>query len=246
MFQFVYAEPIFITESNPIKDVIFDGKWTNYAEWKASSLFEIQDHPNLTYIRAAHNGEYIYIMIDPIWDKTIDKISDRSIICFDTNNDKSDIPKNDDYCFIATLGTSNGKTLQGGSPFILQDYFSKISNPEGFIAIGSASDENDRYEKITHTSYEFKIPTKFIGRSDNYGFFVYVYDSTSDTTATYPSLVIDDKRQKIPSPSVWGDLISPDKSLPEFGIPMILFSLGIISTIVLLAFKNPLRYKIKV
>lgn len=227
-----------------MKDLVYDGKWSDRYEWKHSSQSELETLR--VQLRTAHQEEFIYVMIDVLEDTTFDKKLDQSIICFDTENNKSKIADVDDYCFTAILDSSDGYTLQGGSPIATEDYFRKISNPDGFIAVGNISDENDRYTKIPHVSYEFRIPLELIGRADNYGFFVYVFDANTHTVSTYPELINMEDSKNIPSPSQWGDLISPDKSLPEFGFPMVLFSIGIISTIVLLAFKNPLRYQIKI
>ncbi len=86
------------------------------------------------------------------------------------------------------------------------------------------SDKEDRYSKIPHTSYEFKIPTELVGRSSNYGFYAGVYDADSGLIYSWPESIRLDTFE-IPSPSKWGDLVSPDKSLPEFGLPlMVIFS----------------------
>jgi len=68
---------------------------------------------------------------------------------------------------------------------------------------------------MPHASYEFRIPTDLIGRSDNYGYYVGVYDDFTKTTYSWPSEIVLDEF-KIPSPKLWGEIISPDKSLPEF------------------------------
>ncbi|WP_232212339.1 hypothetical protein [Candidatus Nitrosopumilus sediminis] len=198
-------------------DIVFDGKWTTTVEWKPTSLDNISGQP--IYIRSAHMEDYVYIMIDYTNDRSIEKMSDRSIICFDTLNDKTSKPNKDDYCFQATLGSSNAITMQGGTDVAVTGHFKKISNHKDLIAIGNVSDENDRHQRqIPHPSYEFRIPTDVIGRSDNYGFLVYVYDGNNNSVITWPANVELNERKNIPSPSQWGDLISPDKSLPEFHI----------------------------
>jgi len=233
LYQQVNAEPIFITKSIHMEDIKFDGKWTD-SEWKPSSLTKLIEYN--TVIRSAHQGEFIYILVDVIGDKTFADKEDKSIICFDTKNNKSLKPDNDDYCFIATLNSQVATTLQGDPLNEDNDYFKQIPNPVELIAIGGISDNDDKYSKIPHTSYEFKIPTDFIGRSDNYGFLVYVYDANSGVQITYPDM-IDGEDNKIPSPSQWGDLISPDKSLPEFGIPTLLLISSILPIILLTRLK---------
>jgi len=221
-------EPIFITISTHLDEIEWDGKWTYNKEWKQSSQNLLVQEGNKIWIRSAHFENNVYIMIDALWDTSIDKKIDRAIICFDTKNDKSLIPQEDDYCFQATLGRQNGATMQGGSVIPTNGNFKNIQNDKRLIAIGNVSDENDRYSKTPHASYEFKIPTDIIGRSDNYGFLVYVYDASTDQVVTWPSNIEINERKNIPSPSQWGDLISPDKSLPEFGWVYLALLLSII------------------
>ncbi|MEK6870640.1 MAG: hypothetical protein AABX09_03790, partial [Thermoproteota archaeon] len=56
--------------------------------------------------------------------------------------------------------------------------------------------------------------TELVGRSDNYGFYVNVFDDSSNVVYSWPE---DIKLESfdIPSPLLWGNLISPDKSLLE-------------------------------
>ena len=214
-----------ITISSSMKDVIFDGKWTFTREWKESSLAGF----SAGEIRVAHFENFIYVMVDATPLTEFEKNSDRAMVCFDTKNDKSLIPNSDDYCFIATLGSGTPITLQGGSDLTFNSNFKKISSPDGLITIGGISDDNDRYTLIKHQTYEFKIPTDFIGRSDKYGFYVSVFDTHTNKIYSWPDIQ-QDSPLKIPDPKMWGELWSPDKSLPEFPSPLIglLFSFSII------------------
>ncbi len=119
------------------------------------------------------------------------------------------------------MGNNNGFVLQGGEDIALTNNFKKIPNPIGFIGIGGVSDQNDRYTQTPHSSYEFKIPIELFGRSDNYGFYVTIYDESSGKFYSLPN-VNPQKPLKIPSPVMWGDIISPDKSIPEFDWPVFL------------------------
>lgn len=240
--QSAAAEPIMITISTSMDEIIFDGKWTTDKEWKHTSLNTFEGH-GVAYLRSAHQGNYVYLMVDFVGDKTIDWMVDRCIICFDTKNDKTVFPQEDDFCFIATLGSENGSILKGDSTISSQDYFKKIPNPDGFIAIGTVSDENDRYSKTPHASYEFRIPTDLIGRSDNYGFLVYIFDANTNKITTWPESIVVDETKRIPSPSQWGDLVSPDKSLPEFNSKLILLFLSLTPILLLNRFKKNLVYK---
>jgi len=211
----VFAEePIMITISHNLDQVIFDGIWTNFSEWKASTLDHIRVDQGTIYLRTAHQGNFVYVFLDVTIDTHLDKEADKAVICFDTENDKTEFADSNDYCFIATLGKEIGSTLQGESSLDTNN-FQNIQNPEGFIGIGGVSNEHDRYSKIPHASYEFRIPTDLIGRSDNYGYYVGIYDDFTKTTYSWPSEIVLDEF-KIPSPKLWGEIISPDKSLPEF------------------------------
>lgn len=211
---------VIVTLSSSMKDIIFDGKWTFTREWKESGLSEISTKHGMIILRTSHWQNYVYILLDVVFDKTIDEGADRAIVCFDSNNDKTKLPQVDDYCFEAVLGGKRSFAYQGGSPLALNGNFERIPNPEGFIGIGSVSDENDRYSKIPHASYEFRIPIDLIDRKDIYGFYASVYDAhfnemyhlSSDQTKS---------PLKIPSPSTWTNIYSPDKSLPEFEWPLL-------------------------
>jgi len=228
--SWAFAEPIPITHSDSMEKVIFDGKWTHTTEWKKSSLITFGEN-NQIHLRAAHQGDFVYVFMDAVFDTQIDRGSDRAVVCFDTENDKSEKAKTDDFCFTATLGKNTGNSIQGGSPISYNNHFKNIPNSKGFIGIGSVSDENDRYSKIPHASYEFRIPTEIIGRSDIYGFYAAVYDDHSKITISWPPISQNDT--KIPDPSIWGEMVSPDKTIPEFELPLLITSLGFLSILIL-------------
>ncbi len=208
------SEPKLITSSSHRPIVIFDGKWTSGPEWKASSLDTIHyDDGSKIQLRTAYQDEYIYVFLDVVSDTVIDKGADNALICFDGKNDKSKIPGIDDYCFSTSLTRKISFAYQGNGIIGLNGHFQKIPNPDGYIAIGSVSDENDRYSKIPHTSYEFRIPIDVLGRSDNYGFYISVFEANSNMIYSWPTEVQQSRIFTIPSPSVWGDIVSPDKSM---------------------------------
>lgn len=51
-----------------------------------------------------------------------------------------------------------------------------------------------------------------------------MYDTHSNKFYSWPPDVNSKNPFQIPSPSVWGDLISPDHSLPEFPLPAIILA----------------------
>lgn len=243
--NFVFAEPneipiilpdqIPISSSSKMNEVIFDGKWSFFTEWKNSSLNEVGG----LKIRSAHQGDFVYFMLNYVSDTSYGKNSDRAMICFDTKNNQSSNPDNDDYCFLAVMGKTNGYTLQGGTPFPVTNHLEKIQNHIEYIAIGNFSDENDRYSKVPHSTYEFKIPTEIISRSNVYGIYIEVFDSTTGKKISWPSNSQSENPQSIPSPQKWGQLISIDSSLPEFPLPMLILSI-LMATIIVLGVKTKL------
>lgn len=212
---FAETAPILITKSAGLDKIVFDGKWTTGLEWKPTSWNELKYNQTVVHLRTAHQGDFIYVMIDAVDDVTISN-NDRAVVCFDGKNNKDAIPDSDDYCFTVSPN-SDAVTYQGTTNI---GQFKTVRNPDGFIGISAQSDQNDRYSSVPHTSYEFRIPIELFGRSDNYGFFVSIYDSSVQKFYSWPDLKSNQDFQKIP-PNKWGNLISPDKSMPEFNLPII-------------------------
>jgi hypothetical protein len=215
---------ILITKSNSMKDVNFDGKWTFYQEWKQTSWNPVKSDKDIVFhLRTAHQENFIYVLIDVISDTTADIGSDKAVVCIDSKNNKSEFLDKDDYCFIVQLqernfidtllNKQNNFVIQGDSQYKKIEELEKIKIKE-FVGIGSMSDKEDKYSTISHASYEFKIPLELVGRSDNYGFYANVFDANSNVVYSWPE---DIKLEKfdIPSSSLWGNLISPDKSILE-------------------------------
>ena len=214
------SNQIMTTISSTMNNIIFDGKWSFSTEWKESSLntLNYKDGTEIQ-IRTAHQDNFIFIFIDELSNSSFENGSDSAMVCFDTNKIKPTIANSNDYCFLSVLDNKNSFVLQGGSPLGINANFKKISISSQFIGIGSISDQNDRYTNIPHRSYEFRIPTDLVGRSDMYGFYVGVYDSHLNKIYSWPQNIVVDSLLKIPSPNRWGEIISPDKSLPEFPWP---------------------------
>jgi len=226
------AQSIPITKSVDMYKVVFDGKWTFYEEWKPTSLDYMGESGDI-YIRSAHQENFIYILLDVVLDTTIDKNQDFAMICFDTKNDQSAKPDANDYCFKAPLGSDKSFTFQGSEE---SDELEIIENHVDLIAVGATSDENDRYSKVPHASYEFRIPVELLERTDSYGFYIEVYDNSKTKTYTWPS-AIKSENSDTPSPATWGIIYSPDKSLPEYDVPILVLVIGIFS-IILLSIKS--------
>jgi hypothetical protein len=237
----VFADEIFITISNEMEDIVFDGKWTSEQEWKRSSDDKIIGDAGSIQLRSAHQNENLYFMIDVLTDTSFDRGFDKAIICIDSKNNDSMNPDKDDFCFVSSLGHNNGVILQGGTDFKASKYFSSfVSN--SFVTSSGFSDKNDRYSSIPHIGYEFKIPIELLGRNNDYGFFVAVYDFKEDRYYIWPKNNQMTNIFDIPSPSSWGSLISPDKSLPEFNVPILLSIIALTSTVIISKFSRFLSY----
>ena len=217
------ADQIFVTLTSGADDIIFDGKWTFYTEWKESSenMINFNDGSRLS-IKTAHDYENLYFLIDFISDTSLQKFADRGIVCIDSKLNRGDMPNEDDYCFSVVVGSQHPITLRGGNILAQTGFLEKINNHPQLIAAGGISDKNDRYTKNPHTSYEFKIPLETFGKSSIYGFYVVVYDANSGKAYSWPKDAAIETSPFIPEPKHWGELVSPDKSIPEFDTPLFL------------------------
>lgn len=233
-----FAQEIPITISQKMKDLIFDGKWTFVIEWKGSSLNSMRGEDEPIYIRTAHYENYIYVLLDVISDRKIDN-NDFSIVCMSTIADNSTESNVKQYCFKAGMGKNEARTLKW---FNEQEKFIEIKNHNDLVSIGSISDENDYYTKIPHASYEYRIPLDLFGRYDKYDFFVGVYDSAISKSFTWPQILETDLTSEIPSSQKWGIIFSPDKSLPEFEIPLLMLFLSLFSIVIFTSKFSGLRF----
>ena len=246
---------ILITKSSSMKEINFDGKWTFYQEWKQTSWNPIKSDGNTVFhLRTAHQGNFIYILIDAISDINANMGSDKATVCIDSKNNKSEFLDNDDYCFTVQLeerdfidvlfNKQDNFVIQGDSQSKSFKELEKIIVKE-FVGIGTISDKEDKYSAVPHASYEFKIPIEILGRSDSYGFYVNVFDDNSNVVYSWPE-DIKLKSFDIPSPLLWGNLISPDKSLLEDSevesVDFILFVMVsvilVISAVIFIIFKK--------
>jgi len=218
----IFAEEIFTTKSPDMKNVVFDGLWSFMFEWKRTSEDKVlYDDGKLMAIKTAHDYDNLYILVDVVSDRTPSSFSDRAMVCIDSISDKTKHANSDDYCFLTSMKSKNPITLNGGSPFIQNANFKKIDNHSEFKAMGGISNGTDRYSKIPHATYEFKIPIEIFERSHEYGFFIQAFDSNENRFYNWPKDSISEKYPFIPSPNQWGSIISPDKSIPEFNFPLI-------------------------
>ena len=228
--HFAFGQPqIFTTLRGGTDSIVWDGKWTFLQEWKPTSenIIQFNDGNELS-VKTGHDYNNLYVFLDFVTEYKFKKNSDYGVVCIVANKTTESDLQGDDYCFLVALGSHNPLTFQGGGDLAITNHFMKISNDPDLIAIGGVSNEHDRYSTIPHTSYEFKIPIKAIGRSDIYGFYVSTYDALTNKVYSWPQNVTNNGFPAIPSPSNWGELVSPDKSLPEFPYPLIMMSFSIL------------------
>ncbi len=240
LLPFVDAQIIPITLSHTMNDVIFDGKWTFAAEWKASSQDTIKTNQSQIHIRTAHQGEFVFVMLDVVADKT-PTVDDFALICID--NSINNVTKKNmvAYCFQINVGNDNPTTFYWDE--LKQDY-ELVDNHMGLVSVGGISDENDRYTPIPHSSYEFKIPLELFQRYDKYGFFVGMFDSENTTTYTWPNNININLKSGLPSPQRWGEIYSPDKSLPEYELPILILVVTFSLVIFINSRKNILIFSV--
>jgi hypothetical protein len=173
--------PVFAIMNAPsspsINEVTIDGKWTNAEEWTDATEYSVKTSSAsgnfLGYILIKDDGEFLYVMIDYIADKTIED-NDEGRVRFDINNDKTDNLLQDDYIFTMTWKTKNAtmNMLQGDG----EDWISVQKIPSGIEAATTNDRENNPYSDYPHIIYEFIIPREFFGEKSEVGFSVIALD----------------------------------------------------------------------
>lgn len=227
--NFVYADQTVTTLRDDGNATVWDGKWSFLQEWKRTSYTDADGMA----LRIGHDYNYLYVLLDAVPQTSFVKNTDYGIVCITANLTSKNFATKDDHCFMLPLETRNAITLQGGSPLSITNHYTRVQNDPQLITASGISDTNDRYSNSPHPTYEFRIPIKLIGRSDMYHFYAATYDTTNNHMTTWPKNIDITKFPNIPSPSQWGDLISPDKSIPEFPWPMLALILSFVSILVI-------------
>ncbi|MGQ0376276.1 MAG: hypothetical protein ACT4OW_02070 [Nitrososphaerota archaeon] len=232
LLNYAFAQLMPVTLSTGTDDMVFDGRWSFRQEWKPTSLHnEFYSDKHEMVIKVGHDYENIYVLLDFITKAY--NYKDRAFVCLDSNPDRDTKPSSTTFCFTTTPDSQYPKTLQGGSPIAITGYFTQIPNHPNLAAVGGISDQDDRFSSIPHESYEFKIPIDVIGISNRYGFYVSVVDGQSGKSYNWPQLTTPDRHPYIPPPNMWGEVFSPDQSIPEFSLPhYILISTLLLSIII--------------
>src|SRR5574338_601699 len=108
------SDAIFISISDNMDKVSFDGKWTTPTEWKRSAWSELRFDDSTVQLRVAHQENFVYVFVDSVDDNTPDA-NDNASICIDSKNNKNTFADNDDFCFNVKHGMMNGETYQGNN-----------------------------------------------------------------------------------------------------------------------------------
>jgi len=221
------SQSIPITIDNELNEKIFDGRWTHVTEWKNSSLEYMRGESTQVTLRISHLEDFIYVLVDAVHDTTPGEQKDHAMVCFDSKVDNRTKPDTNNFCFISKLGSEKGVTLHWSEE---SQSFEMTESHSELIVVGGISDENDRYSKVPHASYEFKIPLELFGRYDRYGFFASSYDHSKIEISTWTVGVQVSTEAEIPDRLSWGFIHSPDKSLPEYELPISIFLISILLT----------------
>ena len=75
----------------------------------------------------------MYVLIDVLGDTTNDRMADRAIVCLD-GDETSEMADESDWCYVATRGSKNGHTLNGGSPIHQTSHFNIEKNHPDFYS----------------------------------------------------------------------------------------------------------------
>lgn len=223
------SDPIFITLSGSMNQIVFDGKWSFVNEWKESTLTTLNyDDGTQIQLRTSHQDNFIYVLVDFVTDTQMNKGSDSATICFEKESKENST--NDPYCFVSIL---DGRSFVLEKNSIEKYNFMVTHDIPEFIANSTSSDQNDRYSPTPHATYEFRIPTDLVGRSDMYKFYMGAFDTHHNKMYTWPQDISINSSLTIPDAIQWGEIISPDKSLPEFPLPVLLLLTGSVFAIYL-------------
>jgi len=230
-----------------------DGQWSTPIEWLDASENIIQNEFEWTfYIRLKHNQTHLFALLDFISDQGY-STTDTCGICFDTDNDGGNFPDLGDYEFHWAHGGQfysytealHQGTGKGGGYNEAMVWISPPM-PLGTEMERSFSSTHDPYEDgRDHEIYEFQIPCSFLGENYFFGFYAYVYDSTSDTLLEWPvdagGVVERVCRINVSAPGNWGNIESDVKFIPEFPSFGILLSLFIVAIPFIIIFRRRMR-----
>jgi hypothetical protein len=190
--------------------VRIDGKWSSKMEWNDASETKIVRNGVTAYLKMKQDDRFVYILTDFISDEGLDKRGDWAVVCFDTKNDDSMMPLQDDYCFyLATrAGDVRSGIMQGNGKSWTIMLEAKIIDR---FADMDSSRFNDPYEsEREHVISEFRISKESYGLEEKMGFYVYLNDGYHNNFVEWP-MDAGGKQFGINARTVKDVLVSPDK-----------------------------------
>jgi parallel beta-helix repeat protein len=199
-----------------------DGLWSAN-EWNDATEYNITGSGGTSYVRVKHDGTYLYILIDSVWDTTNSSLYpyENTWIAFDTIHNHGSAPQNGDYLFI----TSGIIAYAGdGTKWI------PIVVPSGFEAQSSSSDEwgpglqPSPKNPEPHRIDEFKIPLTHVGPLGAIvGFYSMVVDDSTYNYVEWPTSAGGNPggwppTDPCPTPNAWGhlNLLGPQPPVATF------------------------------
>lgn len=206
-----------------------DGVWTSSNEWsQASVTFTNYTDGTQLITRAKHDLDSLYVLLEMPQDNREDG---HGVVCLDTLNDGGPYMKTDDYC--VTLGSSLRVYQGDGRTTVMEDQVAifQVQAARGLAVSPYSSEE--------HMSYEFKIPLKeFDAIATDYGLYINFDTQGRTDNFTYhyswPNLE-SDSYLNAPPPRSWGQIsLSPDVNVPEFSIPVIGVTAGMVGLMAIL------------
>ncbi len=219
----VYADGNFIKMPYAEIEPIIDGKYTLESEWNDAKLTKFQSNGHDFYMQTKQDDNFVYLFFDGVdfqADPTDNSTSVRYQVlsCFDVNADKADKKQPDDFCLIQTVYNEFGKLVRTENAelkYTSEGESLDKSMVHDYEAMWAFGNDNDKFEKSNHLSYEIKIPKESVMSKDRFGFnFRMFFGSASDDLVQLSDGVIWPPESDKDNPSTWGTL-SMTKQIPS-------------------------------
>jgi PKD repeat protein len=237
IFMSLMAGVTFSTASNSNPEIqalpltmvpTIDGNWTG-SEWDDALQYNITGSGGTGYIRVKYDSNYLYVIIDSVWDPAHDPITgsyEGTYVAFDTSHDDGAAPQPDDYLFFCGYSTwMNAWQGDGTKWTIVTEEF-----------IGEQTLGTSPNNATAHRIDEMRVPLDYVGSiGSTSGFYVIVRDEGSDPDGfgplpptawvEWPDEAGGDPRgwpmpsgyiDPCPAPSAWGTLTFLQRPVASF------------------------------
>jgi uncharacterized protein (TIGR02246 family) len=192
-----------------VNPVTIDGKWTTNNEWNDTqeilmeyNIYNRYKNNGTSYLRVKHDEQYLYILIDV--PSHVSPTRFLSNVYVDPEDNGGWQPQPDDYSYSYFAYPGGEYEIK----YIVVDgrwefyHFKGITNTNIRNNISASSNStNDPYSKISHTTYEYRIP---LSNQKKLKIFVDTIDQDHNFYATWPGKVWND------TPEIWGKIIIQD------------------------------------